>query len=888
MPVQQFDLSNKHTRFRYWPAIFALISLEAAAAAVYLARLPADPGGRFLGFSANRLALLAFLMVGALGFAAFAFRSRRVSWLEGWVRPQWRRPLATGLFLLLPLAALACLLAPLTLLSMYRTGGAFHYLAYYQRLLPLFAWGLAACLEILVGLAWSGAWHWRALKEQSLVWRAGLAVWVLFGLVGIFVAATGIGITPDRVGWGLPTVSLMEWQIGLAWVVGSGLLLWMAFRGWGARGDVLLAAAVWLLAAVLWLGQPIRPAFFAIAGRAPNFEIYPFSDGAYYAHFAQSALIGNGFKGGEIPARPMYVTLLAVFHLIAGQNYSDVITVQTLLLAFFPVVLFFLGRALHSRAVGVAIALMAILREVTAIYAMPITDNASNSKLFFADLPSALMISLWALIVVLWLKAAAQRPPLHPSRRLLPFLVGGSLGAAMLFRTQSVFMLPVALLLALLAYRWNWGRWLRAVGLVVLGLALTLSPWLLRNLSTTGRLAFDDDRSQTGSMAQRYSMSGTDERFVYQPGEDPEVYSRRVTQGIFDFLWTHPGFVAGFVSAHWLNAETANLLVLPVRSGITDLRELVMPLRPTWQDWNGALSPWQGLLFAVNAGMIALGIGACWARAGWAGLLPLLANLSYNFSHALARNSGGRYLLPVDWVMYAYAAVGLLEITLAALAVLGVSPGRLALYLAAPNMARREDLADGALQGKQRPGISGWLAGVLIGLGFVLYGSLPWLVEQLIPARYPQQSRAELVREVLHSAIVESTGLDHAALERFTAQPGVVVVKGRALYPRYYDRGDGEPLTAKTGYEPLDYARTVFLVTAKTYNGLAILKAPTVPDHFPHPADVIIIGCPAGTYLDARLVLVLDGAGSVYTADSGFPETCPSVEGQTPEAPPGS
>ncbi len=686
MSAQQSEPTTPRTGFPGWPLTFALIALEALAAALILANLPADPGGRFLGLSGNRLLLLGLLLLFGLAFTFLAARACKPGWLAGWVRPDLRNALINTLFVLLPLVALACFIAPLTLLSLYRTSGEFRYFAYYERMLPLFAWAWLASLEIFGGLFWSGRFQWQIWKDQRSVFQAGIVIWGLMSLIALFVALTGIGVVPDRVGWGPPTVSLMEWQIGLAWVIGIAVLVWMANRGWHARNDWLLAGAIWLLAAGLWLSQPILPAFFATAGRAPNFEIYPFSDGAYYDHFAQSVLIGNGFKGGEIPARPMYVTLLAGFHLLAGQKYADVVMVQTLLLAFFPVVLFFLGKALHSRAAGVMIALLAVLREVTAINAMPITDNASNSKLFFADLPAALAVSLWVLAAVLWLKAEGRRP-------WLPFLVGGSMGAAMLFRTQSMFMLPGVMLLALLVCRWNWSRWLRAVGLVGLGLALTLAPYLWRNWAVTGRLVFDDDKSQTGAMAQRYSLSGTDDQYAYRPGEVAQEYSRRITQGIFDFLWTHPGVVAGFVGGHWINAEIDNLLVLPIRFGIADPRELLAPLRPTWQDWNGTLESWQLLLFLVNIGIISLGVGAAWARAGWPGLAPLLANLSYNASNALARNSGGRYLLVVDWVTLIYFAMGLLEIAIVGLALLRVSPERIIPLLArrgGPDAARTQ------------------------------------------------------------------------------------------------------------------------------------------------------------------------------------------------------
>jgi hypothetical protein len=167
-----------------------------------------------------------------------------------------------------------------------------------------------------------------------------------------------------------------------------------------------------------------------------------------------------------------------------------------------------------------------------------------------------------------------------------------------------------------------------------------------------------------------------------------------------------------------------------------------------------------------------------------------------------------------------------------------------------------------------------------MGLAFLLVGVLPVLVERAIPARYPQQSRAALIAETLGNPAFQRSGLNAGALEQVAGQADSVVLKGRALYPRYYTSGEGEPRTAKTGYEPLDYARTVFLVASKPYNGLAILKMQSAPEFFPNAADVILIGCQSGNYLDARLVLVLNGNGGVYTAGEGFEEGCPVVKPQ--------
>ncbi len=860
-------LQTGKIRARGWTVVFGLAAVEGLAALLYLASLPADAeNAGLLGFSTRRLGLMAVLLVFAAGFAGLAGLSRKPAWRSRWLDPARRRALFSALLVLLPLGAAASLLAPLSLLSLYRTSGNFVYFAFYERLLPLMIWSGLVCLQGAFWLAWAGEFNWPALRFQRGVFRAAGVTLGLFALAWLFVALTGIGITPDIVGWGEPAVPLLEWQIWLSWLVGVLFLLFLTTRRWPARRDWIVAGAIWLLAAGLWLGQPVRTAFFATPGRAPNYEIYPFSDGAYYGLFAQSVLIGNGFKGGEVPPRPLYITLLAGFHALAGQDYEGVIALQTLLLAFFPVVLYFLGRELHSRPAGLVIALLAILREVTAIITSPITEDASTSQFFFADLPAALAISLWALLAIRWLKA--------PDRGVLaPLLTGGAMGLAMLIRTQSVFMLPVALLLALfslprsLHWRMRGLVWLRQSGWVLAGLLLVISPWLWRNVQVTGQLAFDDPKSQTGIMLIRYSMDehGHPPELAIQPGEDLAAYSNRVNQGLLKSLISQPGRIAGFVSAHFLNAEIGNLLLLPVRDAISSPGELLMPTRAFWENWSGKPSFGQALLMVVNLGLIALGTGAGWARLRWAGLALLLMNPSYNISHALARNSGWRYLLPVDWITYVYAAIGLMELAVVILLLMGLPRTRLQLLLA----GRDEGSPGFNSQGNMRR------VALAVGAMFFLVGSILPMVERVIPRRYPEQTRSALVEELVRAVDLAGTGSLLDRLAAFGADPDTRLLKGRALYPRYYAAGEGEPLTAKTGYEELDYPRTVLQVASNDYYGLVVLRAAQAPAYLPDTADVIIIGCMEQGYLEARAVLVLDRPGAFYLADQGIPEHCP-------------
>lgn len=99
----------------------------------------------------------------------------------------------------------------------------------------------------------------------------------------------------------------------------------------------------------------------------------------------------------------------------------------------------------------------------------------------------------------------------------------------------------------------------------------------------------------------------------------------------------------------------------------------------------------------------------------------------------------------------------------------------------------------------------------------------------------------------------------------FALQSNQICVQGRAIYPRYYESGDGEPGTAKLGYEVGDEARLVFWL-AGPQPGLVIFPLETAPSFFPHAADVWIVGAIDGETLRARVVQIKDkGKTTVYS-----------------------
>jgi len=90
-------------------------------------------------------------------------------------------------------------------------------------------------------------------------------------------------------------------------------------------------------------------------------------------------------------------------------------------------------------------------------------------------------------------------------------------------------------------------------------------------------------------------------------------------------------------------------------------------------------------------------------------------------------------------------------------------------------------------------------------------------------------------------------------------QEGEIALYGRAIYPRYYEAGDGEPGTAKLGYGTAEEARLVFFLVGPK-NGLVIFELQDAPQFFPHTADVYMIGTQMRNYFSARVVKVISNS----------------------------
>jgi len=129
----------------------------------------------------------------------------------------------------------------------------------------------------------------------------------------------------------------------------------------------------------------------------------------------------------------------------------------------------------------------------------------------------------------------------------------------------------------------------------------------------------------------------------------------------------------------------------------------------------------------------------------------------------------------------------------------------------------------------------------------LLLGAFIPFTEFVFPEKYPIRSQGEIAQQI-----------------GVMPQNGEIVLYGRAVYPRYYTAGDGEPETAKIGYEPNENARLVFFLVG-TKNELVVFELEEAPEYFPNASDVFMIGTQTENFFSPRVVKVLkDSRSEVY------------------------
>ena len=834
----------------------SLISVSAFITAWAIYQIPSDPRNIvFLGLSLQRL-----IMIGTVAFAGILAAILAVKLYRDDV---WAERVRSSVFggkilgLGIRWGAVAGFVSGWIayFLPLYRWE---NHQDYYLRVAPLVVWAIFLSALTFV-IAWvekygvHGSGLVNIFRAEKKTLTLALILFVVFLLVWVFIAVTGMGLWLSDGFWYGAGVPILGIQILFAFAI--GIAVFFLERSYGrflpAWSDILIFFLIWGLSAFFWAREPLPSSFFAPGPYLPDYQYHPFSDAATFDRGSQFALIGQGLNNGRYFDRALYMSFLIFLHKLAGQNYVQVVALQAAIYAVFPAILYLLGRAVNNRSFGVIISALIMMRGINGIAASTLVDLA-NQKQMLTDFPAVIFVALFALMAVQWLKS--------PNKNYLYALwAGGVIGLGIMLRTNVLFLLLFAGLLTGLIY---WRQKLRGalIGiLIVVAMFAGTFAWGAYNDKTIFdvyvyrillviRARYPQPVTPDAAPQGNETINMADTSLPVKTAMVVDLGARAKIKPVHVF-----------VPIHFMHNMITSMLILPTSIELHDIWRTVRDVSPYWEPyWDGTFASSSARLFlTLNLFLVAMGIAVGWRFSRLAGLIPLGTFIFYNLANAFARTSGGRYIVPIDWIVLFYFALGLFQLILWGMSIFGL-----------------KSESDEAPPPQESWTWSPLKKAPFIIIFFLAVGALLPLSEQPFERRYPDRTQAELFTFLEQEGYIQKMGFDSADLQAASAQwPNFKVINGRALYPRYFAENKGLPKN-RFPYSVMEFPRIAFTVIGPHGVNYVVLPQGSVP-YFPNVSDVYVIGCQDGVNLDALAVVLIDQPPFVYVRQPESPLQCP-------------
>ena len=237
-------------------------------------------------------------------------------------------------------------------------------------------------------------------------------------------------------------------------------------------------------------------------------------------------------------------------------------------------------------------------------------------------------------------------------------------------RYNLIGIIPPILLTACIVYRKSKRQLFGTAAIFLFAIIISASPWLFRSYQLTGRFlpeitgAFTtvvvDQRlkpilEESDNLEKEISET---ENFSYinRFGNTSENYHQRLLDEISlaenqTKLQIHP--LLDTLGNHFFHNLAGLIYIIPIQINFDDLEHLYTAKDSVWtDDWNGSLSSRQKFFMLINFCLLSAGLAYLWKKFGLAGISFLILVGFYAVSLGLARTSGGRYLVPMNWGNY--------------------------------------------------------------------------------------------------------------------------------------------------------------------------------------------------------------------------------------------
>jgi len=672
---------------------------------------------------------------------------------------------------------------------------------------------------------------------------------LVIGLSWLAVSISKFGLEPDRAFWnvaGVPVMWISLATILFAFILFSQIIhLLKEKKNWQLSSkakillEILLIAAIWLSATLIWINTPYSNSYFLTEALPPDGHHWPKSDAELMDLGGQYLIIGGKLETPYFTEKPFYALFLGLLHFIFGQSYEIVTNVQIAFLALIPVFLYLIGKKFSDRSLGLSLAIFAIIKEANAIYST-YKISVSHSRLMMTEMPSALLLIILAYLIFKWNDEGQ-------TKQTVMLLAGVVSGVAVYIRTNNLLVIVILICFLLIAGFRKIKKQLPQIGLFLLGALIVILPWTiycqvnygndpltqkvqaalttrffysnkkrdsvnpLNNESHLPGITISNQQKQSTDIISNSSGEATnflinENKTDIQTQEDEPSILHDIHQS--DTFYNNN---LSIVLAHFLNNQIKSLFVLPFQLYPANLDIIIN--QEYWHEpvsWNGEMPLETIIAFSVNLILIAKGLSYAWKKFTWLGLLPLIIQLSYHLSNALVRTSGSRYLVPVDWVIYFYFFIGIWTLLHDYNILLKILPSK-------KTQMKKANTQKGI-----------WIA---ISIALVIGLSLP-VLNLAFPKKYHNESKEQVYQHLPVERILSHSGYQREELQTFYERHNTVLLYGRSIYPAFL----------KSPSDLWPRAMRLTLLSPDLHN--VILPQSVISDEkLPAGEDTYVIGC---------------------------------------------
>lgn len=765
---------------------------------------------------------------------------------------------------------------------------------YFTALIPFIAWvtlGLFLCLlPIAINKGINTAINQKALRGNHIDIKKPLKISVSLLFVLIFMMLLfRLGFKPDINYWNENGIPLLLTQILLSLLISQLVLAGISKIKDITIGrfktehilDAFIFVAIWIAAAVILNATPAVRTHFSPGPYPPNYVLYPISDAMIYDQYAQQALLGEGFAWGGHIGKPLLAAMLVLFHTLARGDYSCFFMVQAAFLAVIPAFLYLIGKRLHGYAAGILAALFVLFLERNTYQAI-LYLSSSHSKLIMSEVPAVLYMVIGTYFLITGLN--------NQNKYNLAALgvSAGVMGLSTMVRENTLILVPLPFLFLFIQKGLHWRKKIMAALVMTLFLFSAVTPWAIRTKNAIGTPFYFAPKIQTVILNRRLSS------FLDREETRREIRLAAHTVGqegpLAPIFMNNQGMVgAGFsvhkfnptaffqpaeperlapgeaIKQHFFHNLITSFAILPVSLSLEDLTHSAQDNLNTFPGMNEELrlKPLTIAAIGFNLFILAIGISFAWKKKGSTGMVPLAVFLVYCLALALARSSGGRYIVGMNWALLLYYAIGVGYgiLWLASRLGFGYATGELL-----PNDSSNDFKS---VRAGRRPAIhviSGFLVIAAIGL-------LVPFSETAFPERYTDEPGPQAIGQLFKDNLISAE--TYEAYSQMSAEEELSILHGKLLYPRFYLAGEEINHKARGGFVAMDFPRLHIFLMGEGLDQV-ILPLGEPPGPIPDSADTYVVGCKDGIFY-ARLMLVHNQQTGQYDAlwrDKTQPDPC--------------